>query len=149
MGKNICINRKAWYDYHILETYEAGIELKGCEVKSLRTGRTNLKDSFGRIEKGEVFLYNWHISPYEYGNRYNPDPTRPRKLLLRKEEINRLYGKVAEKGLSLIPLKLYFKKGKAKCELAVARGKRQYDRREDIKRKIADREMERALKNRS
>lgn len=148
MGKDISVNRKAWHDYQILETYEAGIELKGCEVKSLRAGRTNLKESFGRIEKGEIFLYNWHISPYEYGNRYNPDPTRPRRLLLRKEEINRLYGKANEKGFSLIPLKLYFKRGKAKCQVAVARGKRQYDRREDIKRRIATREMERALKAR-
>ncbi|HAV42447.1 TPA: SsrA-binding protein [bacterium] len=148
MSKDICVNRKARHDYEILETYEAGIVLEGCEVKSLRTGRTNLKDSFAQVEKGEVFLYKWHISPYEYGNRYNPDPLRPRKLLLRKREIDRLYGKTKERGFSLIPLKLYFKKGKAKCELAVAKGKRQYDRREEIKRRIATREMERALKRR-
>lgn len=148
MSKDICVNRKARHDYEILEAYEAGIVLEGCEVKSLRIGRTNLKDSFAQVEKGEVFLYKWHISPYEYGNRYNPDPLRPRKLLLRKREIDRLYGKTKERGFSLIPLKLYFKKGKAKCELAVAKGKRQYDRREEIKRRIATREMERALKRR-
>jgi SsrA-binding protein len=144
----VYLNKKAQRDYEILETYEAGIELKGPEVKSLRNGATNLQDSFARIVNGEIFLLNWYISPYEYGNRYNPEPTRPKKLLLHKREILRLYGKAKEKGFALIPLKIYFKGGKAKCELAVAKGKRQYDRREKIRQKIAKREIERALRGR-
>jgi SsrA-binding protein len=142
----VCLNRKARRDYQILETYEAGIELKGCEVKSLRGGRASLQDSFARIVGGEITLFNFHISPYDYGNRYNPDPTRPKRLLLHKREILRLYGKAKERGLSLIPLKIYFKRGKAKCELAVAKGKRQYDRREKIRQRIARREVERVLR---
>lgn len=134
-------NKKAKRDYEILETYEAGIELKGCEVKSLRIGGTNLQDSFARVVDEEVILFNWHISPYDHGNRYNPEPTRPKKLLLHKNEISRLYGKAKERGLSLIPLRIYFRRGRAKCELAVAKGKRQYDKREKIRERIAKREI--------
>ncbi|MEW5767595.1 MAG: SsrA-binding protein SmpB [bacterium] len=142
----ISLNRKAKKDYHILETYEAGVVLSGTEVKSLRAGRTDLSDSFGQVEKGEVFIYKWHISPYDFGNRYNLEPKRPRKLLLHRAEIKRLYGKVTERGFALIPLKLYFEKGRVKLELALARGKRAYDKREDLKRKVMEREMERTLK---
>lgn len=150
MEKNIKVlvtNRKANHDYHILETYEAGIALKGTEVKSLRAGKGNLKDSFARVENGEIFLYNMHISPYEKGNIFNKDPVRTRKLLMHKREINRLYGLVKEKGITLVPLKVYLnEKGRVKVELAVAKGKTLYDRREDIKRRDAERDMEKAFK---
>lgn len=121
--KVIATNRKAYHDYFIEETIEAGIELKGTEVKSVRLGHVNLKDSFARVENGEVFLYNMHISPYEKGNIFNVDPMRDRKLLLHKHEINRLAGYVQQKGYTLIPLKIYIKRGKIKVELAVAKGK--------------------------
>lgn len=140
-------NRKARHDFHILETYEAGIALVGTEVKSLREGKGNLQDSFARIENGELFLYNMHISPYEKGNIYNKDPRRTRKLLMHKREIYRLAGKVQEKGLTLIPLSLYLKNGIVKVELALAKGKTLYDKRESIKRKTVKREMERTLKD--
>ncbi len=146
VGSAIVTNRQARRDYAILESIEAGIELKGTEVKSLRGRRANLKESFARIEKGEVILYNFHISPYEFGNIHNVDPIRPRKLLLHKNQILRLYAQIQTKSLTLIPLKVYFKKGFAKVELAVAKGKRKYDKREAIKRREAKREIDRALR---
>lgn len=146
-NRTLVTNRKARHNFHILETYEAGIALVGTEVKSLREGKGNLQDSFARIENGELFLYNMHISPYEKGNIYNKDPRRTRKLLMHKREIYRLAGKVQEKGLTLIPLSLYLKNGIVKVELALAKGKALYDKRESIKRKTVKREMERALKD--
>jgi len=146
MEKVIAENRKAYHDYHILEKYEAGISLKGTEVKSIRLGRVNLKDSFARVENGELWLYNMHISPYEQGNRFNHEPKRPRKLLMHKNEIMRLFGKIREKGLTMVPLKLYFKGNYVKIELGLAKGKKIYDKREDIAKKDAARQMERALK---
>jgi len=144
--KIVATNRKARHDYEVLDTFEAGIVLQGTEVKSLRQGKANLKDSYATIKNGEVFLLNMHISPYEQGNVYNHDPTRTRKLLLHKSEINRLIGKVEEKGMTLIPLKLYFKRGKAKVELALARGKKLYDRRRDIAKRDAERELRRVYR---
>lgn len=145
-GKLIAQNRKARHDYFIEETYEAGIVLRGTEIKSIRAGRVNLKDSFARVENGEMYLYNMHISPYEQGNRYNHDPVRTRKLLLHKKEINKLIGDTKEQGYSLIPLKLYIKNGYAKVLLGLGKGKRKYDKREDLKRREAKREIERAFK---
>lgn len=147
--KVVCVNRKARHDYFIEETYEAGLVLLGSEVKSLREGKANLKDSYARILKGEAFLLNAHVSPYPGANRFNHDPTRTRKLLLHSREIERLTGKVNQRGLTLIPLKLYFKKGRAKVELGLARGKKLYDKRETLRRKAARREVERSLKSRS
>ena len=144
--KIVATNRKARHEYEVLDTFEAGIVLQGTEVKSLRQGKANLKDSYATIKNGEVFLLNMHISPYEQGNVYNHDPTRTRKLLLHKSEINRLIGKVEEKGMTLIPLKLYFKRGKAKVELALARGKKLYDRRRDIAKRDAERELRRVYR---
>ncbi len=142
-------NRQARHDYHILETLETGIVLKGTEIKSIRAGKINLKDSYARIEKGEIWVYNMHISPYEYGNRENHDPLRNRKLLLHKSEITRLVGKVKEKGLTLVPLKVYFNpQGKAKLELALAKGKKLYDKRDDLVERETAREVDRALKER-
>ena len=147
--KTIVQNRKARHDYAVLDTFEAGIVLQGTEVKSLRQGKANLKDSYARVEGSEIFLHHLHISEYEQGNRANHDPVRTRKLLLHKREIARLRGRVQEKGLTLVPLKLYFKRGVAKVELALARGKRDYDRRHDIARRDAQREMQRALRERT
>ncbi len=147
--KTIIQNRKARHDYAILDSYEAGIELQGTEVKSLRAGKANLKDSYARVENNEAFLHNLHISEYEQGNLYNHEPTRRRRLLLHKHEINRLRNRAEERGLTLVPLKLYFKRGKVKVELAVAKGKREYDRRHDIAKRDAQREMQRALKERT
>jgi SsrA-binding protein len=144
--KLICQNKKAWYNYFIEDKYEAGIVLLGTEVKSLREGRANLGDSYGKIKNGEVFLVDAHISPYSYANRFNHDPLRTRKLLLRKREIRRLIGKVQEKGFTLIPLRLYFSNGKAKVELGLAKGKKLFDKRESLKRKTMEREMERGRK---
>jgi SsrA-binding protein len=144
--KIVTENRKARHDYFIEETYEAGIVLAGTEVKSLRAGRANLKDSYAQVENGEMFLFNMHISPYEQGNRFNVDPVRPRKLLLHKREINRLLGKVKQQGLTLVPLKVYFKKGRAKVELALAKGKKVYDKRKTMAERDAQREMARALR---
>ena len=149
MGKMIALNRKARRDYRLLESYEAGIVLQGTEVKSLRTGRASLQDSFASIERGEVFLYNMHISPYECGNRFNHDPKRTRKLLFHRREIKRLIGKVSGRGLTLVPIRLYFKRGKAKAEIALARGKREYDKREVIKRREAEIEVHRALSSKT
>jgi SsrA-binding protein len=141
-------NRKAFHDYFILESVEAGIALVGCEVKSIRNGKATLQDSFARVEKNEIFLYGMHISPYEQGNRYNPDPTRIRKLLLNRNEIDKLASRVHEKGLSLVPVKLYFKGGKVKIQLALAKGKSLGDKREKLKEKEANRDIDRALRNR-
>ncbi len=147
MGKKIiAVNRKARRDYEILESFEAGMALKGTEVKSLREGRINFKDSYARVQDGEVFLVNAHISPYSHGNLQNHDPLRARKLLLHKSEIKRLIGKTEEKGLTLVPLRAYFVGGHAKIELALARGKRHGDKRETIKRREAQRDLERELK---
>lgn len=139
-------NRKAWHDYEIVEAFEAGLVLTGTEMKSLRGGKGNLRDSFARIEKGEVIIHNFHISPYEQGNRANVDPLRPRKALLHREEIHRLIGKTREKGLTLIPLKVYLSHGYAKVEMGLGRGKRQYDKRVAIAERETARERERALK---
>lgn len=144
--KIVATNRKARHDYRIEETYEAGLVLRGTEVKSLRQGSCSLKDGFALIKEGEVFLHNVYIAPYEAGSHYNPDPERSRKLLLHKKEIVRLSTKVKERGYTLIPLKLYFKNGYAKVELALAKGLAKYDKREKIKRKEQEREMRRALK---
>lgn len=142
--KQIADNRKARHDFHIEETFEAGIALQGTEVKSLRLGRVNLRDSFARVEKGEVFLHGVHISPYEQGNRFNHDPLRVRKLLLHKREIRRLIGKTREEGYTLVPLKLYFKNGKCKVELALAKGKKLYDKRDSIAKRDAERRARQA-----
>lgn len=146
--KIICTNKKASHDYHLSETYEAGLVLLGTEVKSLRDGRANLKDSYASIDNGEVYLHNCHISPYSHGSDANHDPLRERKLLFHKREIKKLIGKIKEKGLTLIPTKLYFKDGIVKVELALAKGKRLYDKREDIKRRDAKEDIERAFKER-
>ena len=145
--KIVCVNREARHNYFIDEIYEAGLVLLGSEVKSLRDGKANLKDSYARIQKGEAFLVNAHVSPYPGANQFNHEPTRPRKLLLHQREIERLIGKTKEKGLTLIPLRLYFKNGRAKVELGLARGKKLYDKRETLKRKMAEREVERSLKS--
>ncbi|HBC93259.1 MAG TPA: SsrA-binding protein [Pelotomaculum sp.] len=147
--KTVTENRKARHEYHIMETFEAGIALSGTEVKSLRAGKANLQDSFARVENAELMLYNMHISPYEQGNQFNHEPKRTRRLLMHKYEIMRLLGKTREKGLALIPLKVYFKNGLAKVELALAKGKKLYDRRDDIAARDAKREMDRAMKERS
>ena len=144
--KIITTNRKARHEYHILDTIEAGIVLAGSEVKSLRDGKANLKDSYATVRGGEIFLLNVHISPYDFGNINNHDPLRERKLLLHKKEIKKLIGRVNEKWLTLVPLRLYFRHGKVKVELAVAKGKKVYDKRADIAKRDADRELRRALK---
>ena len=147
--KLICQNKKARYDYHIVTSYEAGLILRGSEVKSCRLGKANLKDGYGRIKDGEIYLVNIHISPYAYAHQLNHDPLRARKLLLHKSEIKKLYGKIREKGLTLIPLKMYFKNGKVKVEMAVAKGKRVHDKREAIKKKDFSREAERAFRDKA
>lgn len=145
--KVVATNRKAYHDYHIEEKLEAGIVLKGTEVKSLRDGKVNLRDSYASVDRGEVILHNCHISPYSHGNIMNHDPLRPRKLLLHRKEISKLLGKTQQKGLTLVPLRVYFsQRGVAKVEVALARGKKQYDRREAIKEREAGREVERAMK---
>jgi SsrA-binding protein len=145
----VVTNRKAFHDYHIEEKFEAGLVLRGTEVKSLREGRANLQDSYATVEDGEVILHHCHISPYSHGNLMNHDPLRPRKLLLHRKEISRLLGQTQQKGMTLIPLRIYFTpRGHAKMELALARGKKQYDRRQTIKEREAGREIERAMKGR-
>jgi SsrA-binding protein len=144
--KSICSNKQARRNFFIEDTFEAGIALVGTEVKSLREGRANLKDSFAAVNNGEVILYELHISPYEFGNRWNHDPLRPRKLLLHKQEIRRLYGKARERGLTLVPLRMYFKKGKVKVELGVGRGKKLYDKRDDLRAREDKRDMERGFR---
>ena len=146
--KLVASNKKAFHDYFIMEKLEAGIALLGTEVKSIREGRINLKDSYAAIKDGEPVLVNCHISPYSHGNRQNHDPVRPRKLLLHHQEIRKLIGKTQEKGLTLIPLRIYLKRGRVKVELGVARGKRDYDKRETERRKEVDRETRAAMKQR-
>ena len=147
--KIVCDNRKARHDYFIHEVFETGIELKGTEVKSLRVGKANLKDSYAVIKDGEIFVEHMHISPYEQGNIFNHDPLRRRKLLMHKKEIIKLFSKTREKGFTLIPLKIYFKSGRAKMELALASGKHNYDKRAALAEKSAKRDIERAMKNRN
>lgn len=147
--KLICNNKKAYHDYFIEEKLEAGLVLQGTEVKSLRAGKANLNDSFMLVREGEAFLHNLNISQYEFGNRANHQPDRSRKLLLHRHEIDRLYGKIREKGLSVIPLRLYFKDGLVKVEIGLAKGKKLYDKREDMKKKDSQRELSQALKNRN
>jgi len=146
--KVICRNRKAYFEYTIDALYEAGLVLKGTEVKSLRQGRANIEDAYARFRDGELFLYNAHISPYTHAAVDSHDPTRPRKLLIHSWELKRLLGKVQEKGYTLIPLKLYFKDRHAKVEIALARGKKKYDKRETIRRREEQRELDRARKRR-
>lgn len=148
-GKMIANNKKAYHDYFILDTYEAGIALAGTEVKSLRMGKCSIKESFIRIEDGEVFIYGMHISPYEKGNIFNKDPLRVRKLLLHKSEINKLIGKTKEKGMAIVPLKAYFSKSLVKVEIGLAKGKKLYDKRDDIAKKDQKREAEREFKIRN
>ena len=143
----IADNRKARHDFHIHETYEAGIALTGTEIKSIRQGKLNLKDSFCRIDKGEILLYGVHISPYEQGNRFNHEPLRQRKLLLHKKEIKKLQKELKENGLTIVPTKLYFNTSKLKVEIALARGKKLYDKRQDLKEKDSKRDIEKALKH--
>lgn len=147
--KIVSQNKKARHDFFFEETYEAGLVLTGTEIKSVRAGGANLRDSFAKVDSnGEVWVYNMHISPYEQGNRYNADPLRPKKLLLNKREIRKLIGYTSQDGLTLIPVEIYLVKGKAKMELAVARGKKLYDKRQDIAKRDAARDMERSMKNR-
>ena len=145
-NRNIAQNKKAWHDYFVDEKIEAGIELFGTEVKSLRAGNVNLKDSYCSFKNGEIFALGVHISPYEKGNIFNREPLRPKKLLMHKREILRLFGKVQEKGYSLIPLSLYFKGSRVKMELGLCRGKKLYDKRDDMAKASAKRDMERAMK---
>jgi SsrA-binding protein len=145
--KRISENRKARHDYFIEEEIEAGLVLLGSEVKSLRQGRANLKDAYAKIKGGEIYVYQMHISPYTFTHYDNHDPLRPRKLLLHREQIRKLYGKINEKGLTLVPLRLYFKGGRVKLSIAVAKGKRQYDKRETIRRRDEKRDQEREKKN--
>ena len=146
--KSLARNKRALHDYHVVETWEAGLMLTGTEIKSLRTGQANMSDSYGVVRDGEVFLLNLHIPPYEQGNQFNHDPTRTRKLLLHKKEIKRMIGAVERQGLTLIPLELYFKKGKAKVALALGKGKKLHDKRADEKKRDDQREMARAFRAR-
>ena len=139
-------NRRARYEYEVLEKHEAGLVLTGTEVKSLRAGKANLQDAFARFDRGELWLHNLHISPYEQGNRFNHDPLRPRKLLLQRRELRKLVGQVEQQGLTLVPLDIYFRRGIAKITLALVRGKKLHDKRDDLRKKDAEREMERAYK---
>jgi len=145
---NIAENRKAFHDFHLLETFEAGIVLLGTEVKAIREGRVNLRDSFARVEDGEVFLYNVNISPYSHRGYADHEPLRRRKLLLHRDEIRKLIGKTVEKGMTLVPTRLYFKNGRVKVAVSLAKGKKDYDKRETIKRREADRETRAAIKSR-
>jgi len=146
--KIACENRKARHDYFIHEAFEAGLVLQGTEVKSLREGKANLKDSYGQIQNGEIYIQGLHISPYEQGNIFNHDPLRPRKLLMHKAQIVKLFSQTREKGFTLVPLKIYFVRGKAKMELALVSGKKNYDKRQTLADKAAKRDMERAMKDR-
>jgi SsrA-binding protein len=145
---NIAENRKAFHDYHLLETFEAGIALLGTEVKAIREGRVNLRDSFARLENGEVFLFNVNISPYSHRGYAEHEPLRRRKLLLHRHEIRKLIGKTVEKGMTLVPTRLYFKNGRVKVAISLAKGKKEYDKRETVKRREADRETRAAIKTR-
>ena len=146
--KLICNNKKAYHDYFIEEKFEAGMVLKGTEVKSLRNGKANLNDSFALVKNGEAFLHNLHISPYNFGNRENHDPDRMRKLLLHKKEIGKLFSMIREQGYTVVPLRLYFKNGMVKVEMGLAKGKKLYDKREDMKQKDHKREMAQVFKDR-
>jgi len=143
--QSVARNPKATHDYHILDTWESGIVLTGTEVKSLRGGKASIKEAYARVRNGEVFLEGMNITPYEQGNRYNHDPVRSRKLLMHRREIEKLIGAVEQRGLTLVPLELYFKNGKVKVALALGRGKKQYDKREDLKRRETERETARAV----
>ena len=145
---NVAENRKAHHDYHLLETFEAGLVLLGTEVKAIREGRVNLRDSFARVEDGEVFLYTVHISPYSHRGYADHEPLRRRKLLLHKSEIRKLIGKTVEKGMTLVPVRLYFKDGRVKVAVSLAKGKKDYDKRETIKKREVDRETRAAIKGR-
>jgi len=145
---NIAENRKAFHDFHLLETFEAGLVLLGTEVKAIREGRVNLRDSFARVEDGEVFLYNVNISPYSHRGYANHEPLRRRKLLLHRDEIRKLIGKTVERGMTLVPVRLYYKNGRVKVAVSLAKGKKDYDKRETIKRREADRETRAAMKAR-
>lgn len=147
--KILADNRKARHDYFLEESFEAGVQLTGTEVKSLRLGRAQIKDSFVRIENGEAIVYNMHISAYEQGNRFNHDPLRPRKLLLHKKELDRLYGKTREKGYTIVPVKIYLKGGWIKIEISLAKGKKSFDKRETIAKRDADRKIAQALRERN
>ena len=147
--KTVSQNKKAFHDFFIEESFEAGIELYGTEVKSIRQGRVNLKDAYCSVKDGEIFVLGMHISPYEQGNIFNKDPLRPKKLLMHKREIMRLYGLVQKQGYSLVPLSVYFKGSRVKVQVALAKGKKLYDRREDIARRDAAREMDRAIKEKN
>ncbi|MGI6119664.1 MAG: SsrA-binding protein SmpB [Desulfosporosinus sp.] len=147
--KIVAENRKAFHDYFVEDRVEAGIILTGTEIKSIREGRVNLKDSYARLDNGEIWVHQMHISPYEQGNRYNHDPLRPRKLLLHRSEINKLGGKIQQQGLTLIPIKIYLKKGLAKVELAVCQGKKNYDKRQALAEREGKRDIERALRERN
>lgn len=147
-GKQVAQNKKANHDYFIEETFEAGVVLQGTEIKSIRAGKVQMRDSFAKIEMGEVYLHNMHISPYEQGNRYNHDPLRTRKLLLHKKQINKLIGETKEQGYTIVPLKVYLKNGFAKVLIGLGRGKKQFDKREDLKQKEAKRDIERAFRDR-
>ena len=144
--KIVAVNKRARHEYHILETFEAGIALNGSEVKSMRTGGANIKEAFAKLENAEIFIHNMHINPYEQASNFNHDPIRIRKLLLHKQEIKRLIGQTSQKGLTLVPMKIYFKKGRAKIEIALAKGKKLYDKRDTIKKKALGREIVKALK---
>jgi SsrA-binding protein len=142
---SVARNPKATHDYHVLETWEAGLVLTGTEVKSLRNGKASIKEAYARLRNGEAWLEGMNITPYEQGNRYNHDPVRTRKLLLHRKEIERMVGAVEQRGLTLVPLELYFKDGRAKVALALGKGKKQHDKREDLKRKVVERETARAV----
>ena len=147
--ETVARNRKAYHDYFVLESFEAGIELFGTEVKSVRQGKVNLKDAWCSIEKGEIYVNGMHISPYEFGNIFNRDPMRKRRLLMHKREINRLYGQLKQQGLTLIPLSAYFNRGRLKIQVGLCKGKKNYDKRESIARKDAEREAARELRSRN
>ncbi|WP_260286281.1 SsrA-binding protein SmpB [Peribacillus aracenensis] len=147
-GKQLAQNKKAYHDFFIEQTFEAGIVLKGTEIKSIRAARVNLKDAFAKIENGEIYLHNMHVSPYEQGNQFNHDPLRTRKLLLHKKEISKLIGETKETGYTIVPLKMYLKNGFAKVLIGLGKGKKQYDKREDLKKKEAKRDIERAFRER-
>ena len=146
--KDVAVNRQAFHNYEIIERFEAGLVLTGTEIKSARDGKVNLKDSYGLVKAGEVWLLNCHISPYSHGNYANHDPLRTRKLLLNRSEINRLIGRTTERGLTLVPLRMYFKDGRLKCELALAKGRKVHDKREVSKQKTIDKETKQALSER-
>jgi SsrA-binding protein len=147
--KVVAVNRKARHDYFIDDVYEAGIALTGTEVKSLRAGKVSLRDCYAEVQNGEIFLFNMHVSPYEKGNQFNHDPLRTRKLLLHRQEIVRLLVRTQQKGYTLVPLRLYFKRGKVKVELGLARGKKLYDKREDLAKRDAQRDIERSMSARN